>query len=325
MSIENFVNQRRERTMSFREFAEYSHERQEELIRNWLDMAGSLDGLLKKGHSHELHIGMKDEELVERALSEFKPVSTFINEDAAFDAANEIIYYCAPEIARWLTTPRSFNDNYRTFVATLDIGDVNGYGVDLNFNKIETDRCTIVLERDRSEGYDGKFFFYVKTLYPAIDKENDMVVGDMSKTAQDLLTSDIATDDITKTYWALRMSGHYVKQEMHPHFGQCLFVNDMVGNEKFSVMINKDSFTSRRPFIRVKEPDGRWVSVYNNPRLSDDVRSAIEQKAQRVVKIHDYVVTKNKEELNKIFANASRGQRENSKTIENRDDIDPRS
>lgn len=322
MSIAEYIERRTrpeyERTMSLREFSEYSPQRQEELIRNWLDKQTSLEQLLKKGHSNELHCGQSDKELLQRTIDEFKTCSSFANEDTVLDAANEMIYYYAKEIAQWLSN-RSRDPKDRIFVRTAEIDDLNGYGIDENFNKKFTDRCTMVLERDMSASYDGKFFFYVKTIYPDIDKETSRPVANLRKEAQEVLLSSEKTDDITKTFWALKTSGYDVSYRMHPTHGLCIYGNYDVGPYKCSVMINKDSFLSRRPFIRVQDNAGKWINMFEREDLPIDIKNAIERSANRIMSIHSMIVGNDIAGLKNVF---EQNNNREAKGIEqpNRDD-----
>lgn len=207
---------------------------------------------ISKGHSREMHIGLSDEQMLERIIKEGKSgVSTFLNEEEMKEFMIDALYYVDGQIATWMTSERNEFKNpkdYHNFVVTVDMKEdiVVGRGFNSDFKEYNTPVINIILQRDISG--ESPMGFFVKTAYADIFHENAKETG-VQYSINEILNNEKIhfSDDISKLYFILQQQYKNESIQLKENKGQKFIqMNFQNNDDKIIAYINNIDTTIKR-------------------------------------------------------------------------------
>lgn len=238
----------------YSEFASLSPEQQEAVVLAYFSKESDsfLGNIMYAGHSHTLHAGRTEEELLVRVLTECKPCSTFDSLEQLKWNIQENIKAYIPEILEWLADPDK-PLRQQLSVPVLATGSENWTscrGIDTNFNVVSTPDATLIIERNYATiGYAGNFFFSVKTFYLDMESPEAQLTGEnLSDKAKLFYNYGLPASSkapqlnfTQKTFWTFKMLGLEPKLRHLDDEKTGVVVPFAIGDKEFSINFNEST------------------------------------------------------------------------------------
>ena len=291
--------------MTFRQFENLTMEKQEEVLREWIDNSDYLEKIFKEGHADELHCNTGPDVLLNRTLSEFKNCSAFSDKEDALFLIRETLYYEAKNIVRWLLSDE--RESFLKIDCCMDEDEMIGKGIDTNLNEKTTPYITVILQRDYSSyRNDGRFFCFVKTAFPNIEHLNARDTGkNYSKLAEHMIQN--LKDPLDRIFWGARLSGMESYINIDYKNGKNITMVFEVMGRKCSLSFNDNSTGYRYPFVKIQTENG-WEKLDKVQNINEYVKNEIMDRATKLNSLCERIyndrfgnhITNIKEEFDKL-------------------------